>query len=91
MKMSLQQLFDLPFEEVRTNFNVTQPFEWAVKRLQDRLAILMSKEDWASLDNADERMYLVKSIKHFQSNLDELYHKVNTGIREIKPESHYKG
>lgn len=86
MKMSLQDLFDLPFSEIRHNFNVTQQYTWAISTLQARLDHIWTLDDRHSLENIDLRNYISDAIKHFQGNLDELYHMQNSSLREDKVE-----
>ena len=88
MKKSLAELFQLPIEEVRNNFNITKAYTFAISRLNDVKDEIMSQEDW--ILRQDEIAYIDKSISHFQGNLDEFYGKGNTSVRLKIDDSKYK-
>ena len=87
MKKSLSELFNLPIEEVRNNFNITQQFTWAVNRLKEQREALMLSDNW--IGRQDELKYIDKAISHYQGNLDEWYSGMNSGVRTKLSDEHY--
>lgn len=79
MKKTLSELFDLTIEEVREHFNITSQYTFAVNRLKDVKADIISSSDW--ILHQDKLAYIDKAIEHFQGNLNEIYGKGNTSIR----------
>lgn len=88
MKKSLSELFNLPIEEVRKNFNITQQYTWAVNRLKEIREEVLARPDWFN-HHADLK-YIDDAIIHFQSNLDEWYSGINSGIRIKLSDEHYE-
>ena len=88
MKKSLSELFNLPIEEVRHNFNITQQFTWAVNRLKEVREELLARPDW--FNNHADLKYIDDAIIHFQSNLDEWYSGINSGVRTKLGDEHYE-
>jgi hypothetical protein len=88
MKKSLSQLFNLPIEEVREHFNITEQFTWAVNRLKEQREALMLSGNW--IGRQDELKYLDESISHFQGNLDEYYRGINSGVKTKLGDEHYE-
>lgn len=87
MKKSLSELFDLPIEEVRNNFNITKAYTWAIGRLQEQREAILQSGHWIS--KQDELMYIDKAIKTYQGNLDEWYSGSNTAVRSKLSDEHY--
>ena len=88
MKKSLSQLFNLPIEEVREYFNITEQFTWAVNRLKEQRKALMLSDNW--IGRQDELKYIDKAISHYQGNLDEWCSGMNTGVRTKLSDEHYE-
>ena len=87
MKKSLSQLFNLPIEEVREYFNITEQFTWAVNRLKEQREALMLSGNW--IGRQDELKYIDKAISHYQGNLDEWYRGINTAVNAKLSDEHY--
>lgn len=89
MKMSLQQMFDVDHQTLFTEFAsrpVHTAYTWAIDRLIQRLNLIWTLDNCHSIENVDLRNYISDAIKHFQGNLDELYHMQNSSLREDKVE-----
>lgn len=87
MKKSLSELFNLPIEEVRENFQITKAYTWAINNLQHQREAILLSPNWISMQ--EELAYINEAIKHYQGNLDEWYGKGNSAIRTKLSDEHY--
>lgn len=87
MKKSLQELFDLPIEEVRENFNITKAYTWAVNRLEEQREAIIHSGHW--IGRQDELAYIDKAIATYRGNLDEWYGRSNSAVRAKLSDEHY--
>lgn len=89
MRMSLQELFDIDHPTLFQEF-ASQPlhtaYTWACKRLKELINESLYCATPYEGEIASLRNYRHKALKHYQGNLDEIYHKHNTALPEPKLE-----
>lgn len=93
MKKTLQDLFEVDhptlFEEFASK-TITGAYAWAIERLNKLILCTLDHPEPYSPEQSEKRNYLISAREHFQGNLDEIFLKTNTALREKKPETAIK-